>query len=39
MSDSIDQEILGLLLDEASEAMQEWEQSCLLLEKILVKVI
>lgn len=33
MSDSIDQEILGLLLDEASEAMQEWEQSCLLLEK------
>ena len=33
MSDAIDQEILGLLLDEASEAMQEWEQSCLLLEK------
>lgn len=33
MSDAIDQEILGLLLDEASEAMQEWEQSCLMLEK------
>lgn len=29
----IDQEILGLLLDEASEALHEWEQHCLNLEK------
>ncbi|MFK8136966.1 MAG: chemotaxis protein CheA [Bdellovibrionales bacterium] len=33
MADAIDQEILELLFDEASEAMEEWEQKCLLLEK------